>query len=54
MSHFPKYYKDTGCEYASSCLNCPFLKCVYEKSGGVYRPRKAERDKEVENETDSR
>ena len=23
-------YKDTGCEYASNCLECPFSQCLFE------------------------
>ena len=32
----PEYchYRDEGCELASSCLNCPFAKCVYDEPGG--------------------
>lgn len=28
----PEYihYKDTGCEFAPSCLDCPFPRCVYQ------------------------
>lgn len=28
------YDKDTGCELASSCLNCPFEICRYDLHGG--------------------
>ncbi len=32
----PEYchYRDEGCELASSCLNCPFAKCIYDEPGG--------------------
>ena len=32
----PEYchYKDEGCEFAASCLNCPFARCVYDEPGG--------------------
>ena len=42
----PEYchYGDDGCEFAdeflnrkSSCLNCPFPKCVYDEPGGGQR-----------------
>jgi hypothetical protein len=25
------HYKDEGCEYAASCLACPFPQCLYEE-----------------------
>lgn len=25
-----EYYRDKGCEFAPSCLSCPFAVCVYE------------------------
>ena len=27
-------YRDEGYEFASSCLNCPFSRCIYEQSRG--------------------
>ncbi len=32
----PEYcrYRDEGCEFASSCLNCPFPRCIYEQPRG--------------------
>ena len=42
----PEYchYRDDGCEFAddflsykSSCLSCPFPKCVYDEPGGGQR-----------------
>ena len=32
----PEYchYQDEGCELASSCLNCPFPRCIYEQPRG--------------------
>ncbi len=27
-------YQDDGCEFASSCLNCPFPQCIYEQPRG--------------------
>ena len=45
----PEYccYRDEGCELADSCLNCPFLKCIYEEPGGRRRWLKERRDKEI-------
>ncbi|MFH1640083.1 MAG: sigma factor-like helix-turn-helix DNA-binding protein [Chloroflexota bacterium] len=45
----PEYchYRDEGCEYAASCLNCPFLKCIFEEPGGRQRYLKRERDREI-------
>ena len=33
----PEYvdYRDTGCELAPSCLNCPFIRCRYDYSDGI-------------------
>jgi len=28
------YYRDKGCEFATSCQSCPFPICVYECVGG--------------------
>lgn len=27
----PGSYKDTGCEFAPSCLNCPFPDCIKDE-----------------------
>ena len=45
----PEYchYQDNGCEFADSCLNCPFLKCIYDEPGGKRRYIKRRRDKEI-------
>ena len=45
----PEYcrYRDEGCEFAASCLNCPLPKCIYEQHGGRQRWLKELRDKEV-------
>jgi len=45
----PEYYhyRDEGCEFAKSCLDCPFPKCIYEQSGGRQRWLKRLRDKEM-------
>jgi len=39
--------KDTGCEFAPSCLNCPFESCVYEYPGGRKAWLKRGRDGEI-------
>jgi len=52
----PEYhhYQDEGCEVAttylghqSSCLNCPFPKCIYDQYGGKQRWLKRLRDDEM-------
>ena len=52
----PEYchFQDDGCEVAttysgrkSSCLNCPFAKCIYDEPGGRQRYIKRRRDKEI-------
>ena len=42
----PEYchYHDEGCELASSCLNCPFPRCIYEQPRGRQRWLKRARD----------
>jgi len=30
-------YRDAGCEFASSCLHCPFSQCIYEQPRGRQR-----------------
>ena len=45
----PEYchYRDEGCEFASSCLNCPFARCVYDEHGGRQRHTKRLRNSEM-------
>ena len=45
----PEYcrYRDEGCEFASSCLKCPFPRCIYEQPGGKQRWLKKLRDREI-------
>jgi len=45
----PEYYqyRDNGCEFADSCLNCPFPECIYAQPGGKQRWLRDLRDKEV-------
>ena len=35
----PEYchYRDEGCEFAASCLNCPFERCLFEEPRGRQR-----------------
>ena len=45
----PEYcnYQDEGCEFANSCLSCPFPQCIYEQPRGRQRWLKKLRDKEM-------
>ena len=45
----PEYvhYRDEGCDFADSCLNCPFPECIYELPGGRQRWIKCQREKEM-------
>jgi hypothetical protein len=45
----PEYcrYQDDGCEFANSCLNCPFPDCIYAQPGGRQQWLKNLRDQEV-------
>jgi len=45
----PEYchYRDDGCEFADSCLNCPFAKCIYDEPGGRQRWLKRQRDRQI-------
>jgi DNA-binding transcriptional ArsR family regulator len=40
-------YHDEGCEFASSCLNCPLPLCVYDEPGGRQRILKRRRAEEM-------
>lgn len=40
-------YRDEGCEFADSCLNCPFPQCIYEQTRGRQQWLKALRDREM-------
>ena len=46
---FPEYchYRDEGCEFAHSCLNCPFVRCIYDERGGKQRFTKDLRNQEM-------
>jgi len=45
----PEYchYRDDGCEFAGSCLDCPFPQCIYEQHRGRQRWLKNRRDEEI-------
>ncbi len=45
----PEYchYRDQGCEFADSCLNCPFPQCLYDEPRGKQRWLKELRNKEI-------
>ena len=40
-------YRDEGCEFAHSCLNCPLPVCVYDEPGGKTRLFKRKRQAEM-------
>jgi len=45
----PEYchYRDEGCEFAESCLNCPFPQCLYDEPRGKQRWLKELRNREI-------
>jgi AraC-like DNA-binding protein len=45
----PEYchYQDEGCEFADSCLNCPFARCIYDEPGGKQHFIKRLRNQEI-------
>jgi len=45
----PEYchYRDEGCEFADSCLNCPLPRCIYDQPGGKQHWQKGLRDVEM-------
>jgi hypothetical protein len=45
----PEYcqYRDNGCEFADSCLDCPFPECIYAQPGGKRRWLRGLRDEAV-------
>ena len=42
-----RHYRDEGCEFADSCLSCPFPQCFYDEPHGKQRWRRALRNKEI-------
>ena len=47
----PEYcrYRDEGCDLATSCLDCPFPKCIYDEPRGRQHWKKRQRDREIAN-----
>jgi len=45
----PEYchYDDEGCEFSSSCLNCPLSHCIYDEPRGHQRQLKRQRNREI-------
>jgi len=41
------HYRDEGCEFADSCLDCPFPECIYAQPGGKQQWLRRLRDREV-------
>jgi hypothetical protein len=41
------HYRDEGCEYAGSCLACPFPQCLYDEPRGRQQWLKDRRNKEI-------
>jgi hypothetical protein len=41
------HYRDEGCEYAKSCLECPFPRCIYDEPRSRQRWRKRARDRQI-------
>jgi hypothetical protein len=41
------HYRDEGCEYADSCLACPFQQCLYDEPRGRQRWLKDLRNREI-------
>jgi hypothetical protein len=41
------HYQDNGCEFADSCLSCPFPECIYAQPGGKQRWLRNLRDEAV-------
>ena len=41
------HYRDEGCEFAGSCLNCPLPKCIYDQPRGRQRWLKRQRDSKI-------
>ncbi len=39
-------YRDDGCEYCPSCLECPFAKCRYDSRAGVRSLRVSQREQD--------
>ncbi|MGD9142825.1 MAG: helix-turn-helix domain-containing protein [Dehalococcoidia bacterium] len=46
----PEYchYRDEGCEFLDSCLNCPLPQCLYDEPRGKQKWLKELRNREIE------
>ncbi len=46
----PEYchYRDEGCEFIDSCLNCPLPQCLYDEPRGKQKWLKELRNREIE------
>ena len=40
-------WKDEGCEFYPSCLNCPLPRCIEDEPGGRQRVRKQVRNDKI-------
>jgi AraC-like DNA-binding protein len=40
-------WKDEGCEFYPSCLNCPLPRCIEDEPGSRQRMRKQARDDKI-------
>ena len=43
---WPLYYNDLGCNYAPSCLNCPFAACRHDDPA-AFRDREVPRRRRI-------
>jgi hypothetical protein len=41
------HYRDEGCDFSRSCLNCPLPHCIYDQPGGRQQWLKRSRDSEI-------
>jgi hypothetical protein len=37
-------YRDTGCQFAPSCVRCPLVRCRYDEPGGARKLLQGSRD----------
>ena len=43
------HWRDEGCEFYPSCLNCPLERCIEEEPGGRRRLKKIARIRRIDN-----
>ncbi len=41
------HYRDEGCEFSSTCLNCMMPRCIHDQPGGRQQWMKRKRDEEM-------